>query len=57
MIRYVLSVVDLAAWAEFALLLFGAVFVAVVIKTLVADRDGDRRNAEIVLHDEGARLP
>ena len=51
MIKEVLSSVDLTVWAEVALLMFGAVFVAVSIKTLLGDRRQAEQHAGIVLSD------
>lgn len=51
MIKEVLASIDLTAWAEVALLMFAAVFVAVSIKTLLGDRRQAQRHAGIVLSD------
>jgi len=52
MIKEVLASIDLTAWAEVALLMFAAVFVAVSIKTLLGDRKKAEQYAGIVLSDD-----
>ena len=51
MIQQVLAQLDYSAWAEAALVLFGVAFVAIVIRTLAADRDAVRSQAILALED------
>ncbi len=57
MIPETLAIIDLSAWAEIALLMFCAVFVAVSIRTLRGDAKAAAQHADIVLHDEPEDSP
>lgn len=52
MVKEVLTIVDLSQWAQFALLIFAGVFIAVSIRTLLQSKAITRDQARLVLDDE-----
>ena len=53
MIKKLTSYLDYAMFAELALVLFALIFIVVVIRTLMTRSDETRRQANIVLRDNG----
>ena len=52
MIKKLNALLDYGLFAEIALVMFAAVFLAVVIRTLLTNRDITRQQAEIVLDEQ-----
>lgn len=55
MIKKLTSFLDYGFFAEIALAMFAAVFIAIVIRTLLTNGDETTRNAQIVLGDKGEK--
>lgn len=51
MIKQLTSFLEYGTFAEIALLIFAAVFIAVVIRTLMTAKEITNRNAQIVLDE------
>lgn len=52
MIKKLISYLDYSLFAELALLMFAAIFIAIVIRTLRTQSDTTNRHAKIVLGDK-----
>ena len=52
MIKKLTSYLDYSIFAELSLLMFGAIFIAIVVRTLMMRGDQMHQQSEIVLGDE-----
>ncbi len=52
MIKEVITIVDLSQWAQYSLLIFTGVFIAVSIRTLLQPKTTTNEQARLVLDDD-----
>lgn len=52
MVKEVITFIDLSQWAQYSLLIFAGVFIAVSIRTLLQSNAMTRDQARLVLDDE-----